>query len=118
MEFGDTVVFLPEHVISLDREGADAARRRQHDTELGEIVEEFIQEAELEDIEVDDVKLILNRLEDESDRHPEKTHTEVWDSIVEGLNLGDTVFSVARAIWSAAHFEDEGEDEGEGEPIS
>lgn len=111
LEFGDTVVFLPEHVISLDRDGADAEISRQHDEELTEIIGGFIKDAGLRDIDADDVKLIIKRLEEESGHNPEKTHTEVWKTIVERLNLGEAEFSVAEAIWHVANTEDDIEDE-------
>lgn len=109
LEFGDTVIFLPEHVISIDKNGADAERSKQYDATLEEIIEEFIKANELENIDVDDVKLILKRLEHESDRHPGKSHTEVWDTILERLNLEDAEFSVAKALWDSVHHDDEGE---------
>jgi hypothetical protein len=95
----------------LDRDGADAEISRQHDEELTEIIGSFIKDAGLRDIDADDVKLIIKRLEEESGRNPEKTHTEVWKTIVERLNLGEAEFSVAEAIWHVANTEDDIEDE-------
>ncbi|KAB1112179.1 toll/interleukin-1 receptor domain-containing protein [Neorhizobium galegae] len=62
LSFDSTIVFLPEHVISIDRGGEDAAQAEEHDQMVTSVIEGFIAEFSIEGADIDDVKFVLGSL--------------------------------------------------------
>lgn len=107
LDYGSSIVFLPEHVISVDKGGKDAEEARKNDLEFTDIIATVFSNFGISDGDEDEVKVLLRILENERRFHPGADLDMLWDDVSTRVEYLPGSKDAARAMWFAMLAEDE-----------
>lgn len=113
LEFGSQIVFLPEHVISVDKGGRDSEEARAQELEYSAIIQGIFRDFGIEEGNDDEVKMLVAGLEREHHFDPEKDIEELWHDVSNRIKYAESSKEVAWSLWTAMLEDDDDDEEAE-----
>lgn len=111
LKFDSPIVFLPEHVISLDKNGDELKEHRQNETDLKSEIQKFIDTNNVQDVNTENVISVLRYIENSGELVDDNEDTTRREHIAELLGVSETEIDFAYFVQSAILAQGDEQDE-------